>query len=51
LLRLANVWNIAVANNVTSADLIISSPLLASGYKRIRPSFGDRDPAEVLQPT
>jgi len=48
LLRLANVWNIAVANNVTSADLIISSPLLSSGYQRIRPNFGDRDPDEVM---
>jgi methylglyoxal synthase len=49
LLRLATVWNIPVATNVASADLIISSPLLASGYQRVRPSFGDRDPNEVLQ--
>ena len=49
LLRLANVWNIGVANNITSADLIISSPLLKTGeYQRIRPTFGERDPAEVL---
>ena len=49
LLRLANVWNIGVANNVASADLIISSPLLSSGYQRIRPTFGDRDPYDVLE--
>jgi methylglyoxal synthase len=49
LLRLATVWNIPVATNVASADLIISSPLLASGYQRVRPSFGDRDPNDVLQ--
>ena len=49
LLRLATVWNIPVATNVASADLIISSPLLSSGtYQRIRPTFGDRDPYDVI---
>jgi methylglyoxal synthase len=43
LLRLAAVWNIGVACNVTSADLMISSPLLAGFYQRTRPDFGDRD--------
>lgn len=43
LLRLAAVWNIGVACNVMSADLMISSPLLAGFYQRIRPDFGDRD--------
>jgi methylglyoxal synthase len=42
LLRLANVWNIAVACNRTSADLMISSPLLHSEYELDRPSVGDR---------
>jgi methylglyoxal synthase len=43
LLRLASVWNIGVANNVATADLIISSPLLStSDYQRIKPAYGDR---------
>ena len=37
LLRLAALWNIPVANNVATADMIISSPLLASDYIAIRP--------------
>ncbi|MQA82482.1 MAG: methylglyoxal synthase [Streptosporangiales bacterium] len=42
LLRLANVWNIGVACNLASADLMISSPLLASDYQRARPEVDDR---------
>ena len=42
LLRVAAVWNTAVACNVASADLMISSPLLASDYEFTRPDFGDR---------
>jgi methylglyoxal synthase len=37
LLRIAAVWNIPVACNVASADLMISSPLLASEYRHARP--------------
>jgi methylglyoxal synthase len=37
LLRIAAVWNIPVANNVATADMIISSPLLASDYVNVRP--------------
>ncbi len=37
LLRLAALWNIPVANNVATADMIISSPLLSSGYAAVRP--------------
>jgi methylglyoxal synthase len=37
LLRLAALWNIPVANNVATADMIISSPLLTSDYIAIRP--------------
>ena len=42
LLRVAAVWNTAVACNVASADLMISSPLLAADYEFVRPDFGDR---------
>ena len=43
LLRVAAVWNIGVACNVMSADLMISSPLLSGVYRPTRPDFGDRD--------
>ena len=39
LLRIAAVWNIPVACNVASADLIISSPLLNDGYRHVRPEL------------
>ena len=34
LLRLAQVWNIPIANNRASADFMISSPLMAEIYPR-----------------
>jgi len=37
LLRLAALWNIPVANNVATADMIISSPLLGNSYVAVRP--------------
>jgi methylglyoxal synthase len=37
LLRLAALWNIPVANNVATADMIISSPLLSNEYIAVRP--------------
>lgn len=39
LLRVAAVWNIPVACNRTSADFIISSPLMDVTYGRMVPDF------------
>ena len=41
LLRLAAVWNVPVACNVATADMLISSPLLAQEWGT-RPEIGDR---------
>lgn len=40
LLRLAVLWNIPVACNRASADFMISSPLMHSGYERTQPDYG-----------
>ena len=42
LLRVAAVWNAAVACNLASADLMISSPLLSGDCTPVRPDFGER---------
>ena len=39
LLRIAVVWNIPVACNRSSADFMISSPLLANTYQRFLPDY------------
>ena len=39
LLRLAVVWNVPVACNRSSADFLISSPLLTAGYDPIQPNY------------
>jgi methylglyoxal synthase len=49
LLRVAQVWNIPIATNRSSADFIVSSPLMLEEYKRkildykrnITPPFSD----------
>ena len=41
LLRIAVVWNIPVACNRASADFLISSPLMATGYERIVPDHSN----------
>jgi methylglyoxal synthase len=39
LLRLAVVWNIPIACNRASADLMVSSPLMESAYQRTQPDY------------
>lgn len=39
LLRIAVVWNIPIACNRTSADFIISSPLMQEDYQRRLPDY------------
>lgn len=39
LLRIAVLWNIPVACNRATADFLISSPLMSSGYQRLVPDF------------
>ena len=39
LLRMAVVWNIPIANDRSSADFIISSPLMDQKYDRIVPDY------------
>ena len=39
LLRMAMVWNIPIANNRSSADFMISSPLMDSTYERRVPDY------------
>ena len=40
LLRIAVVWNIPVACNRSSADFMISSPLMTGEYERFVPDYG-----------
>ena len=39
LLRIAMVWNIPVACNRTTADYLISSPLMQTAYEKSRPDY------------
>ena len=42
LLRLAAVWNVPVATNRATADLLISSPLFDNDYRGVRPEIAAR---------
>jgi methylglyoxal synthase len=39
LLRLATVWNIPVATNRTTADFLITSPLMHDSYPRLMTDY------------
>jgi methylglyoxal synthase len=41
LLRIAMVWNIPVACNRSSADFLISSPMMTEVYERIVPDYDE----------
>jgi methylglyoxal synthase len=41
LLRMAVVWNIPLACNRTSADFMISSPLMEGAYDRLLPDYDE----------
>jgi methylglyoxal synthase len=41
LLRMAVVWNIPIACNRSSADFMISSPLMDETYKRLLPDYDE----------
>jgi methylglyoxal synthase len=43
LLRIGAVWNVPMACNVATADMLISSPLLSSDYEQRRPDLTPRD--------
>jgi methylglyoxal synthase len=39
LLRIAAVWNIPVACNASSADMMVQSPLMDTGFAREVPDY------------
>jgi methylglyoxal synthase len=39
LTRLASVWNIPMACNISTADFLLTSPYMATTYKRIVPTY------------
>lgn len=47
LLRIAVVWNIPVACNRSSADFMISSPLMTEEYERLLPNYGGYEERSV----
>lgn len=51
LLRIAAVWNIPIACNRSSADFMISSPLMTGGYERLLTDYEYHTQRLVGQPT
>ncbi|GAB4503544.1 MAG: methylglyoxal synthase [Anaerolineales bacterium] len=49
LLRMAVVWNIPVACNRSTADFMISSPLMDSEYERLVPDYENYSSRRVFQ--
>jgi methylglyoxal synthase len=49
LLRIATLWNIPVASNRTTADMIVTSPLFTGAYTPILPSFLRNQEAELAR--
>ena len=49
LLRIAAVWNVAVACNRSTADYIISSPLFVNRYAAVLPNFEEHDSRTLPQ--
>ena len=47
LLRVAVVWNIPIACNRASADMMISSPLMAEAYQRDLPDYESYQQREI----
>ncbi|MFN3316745.1 MAG: methylglyoxal synthase, partial [Raineya sp.] len=48
LLRIANIWNIPIACNEASADLLITSPLLDDEtYKPPKPDFSKYESRKI----
>jgi methylglyoxal synthase len=39
LARLAEVWNVPLACNISTADFLLTSPLISSTYTRVVPSY------------
>ena len=50
LLRIAVVWNIPSACNRASADFMIASPLMASGYERQMPDYQSYINRQIEEP-
>lgn len=44
LLRMAQVWNIPTATNRSTADFIVTSPLMSATYERLLPEFDRKIP-------
>jgi methylglyoxal synthase len=51
LLRIAVVWNIPVACNRATADMLIASPLMSSTYQRFLPAYDDYLEREIEKQT